>query len=190
MTYNKNVDELAYLLKEFFRTKTNVFDATLKEMISRLRSGKKILVFGNGGSAAQAQHFAAELVGRFQKNRMAIAALSLATDTSVLTSVANDWSFETVFSRQIEALGCKDDVALALTTSGNSPNVIAALTTSRKQDLFTIALTGPGGGKLASLPSILLDIPSTSTPRIQEAHLFLLHLMAEQMESRLSSGSI
>ena len=142
-------------------------------------------MFGNGGSAAQAQHFTAELVNKFLKVRPPIRALSLTTDTSALTSIANDTSFDDIFSRQIEAFAEKGDVALGLSTSGNSPNVIEAFKIARKKGMATIALTGKGGGKLNSLVDHLLDVPSESTPRIQEIHILLLHLLAQKIEEGL-----
>ncbi len=150
-----------------------------------MKAGHKILVFGNGGSAAQAQHFAAELVNRFLKERPALPAISLTTDTSALTSISNDISFDLVFSRQIEALGQTGDIALGLSTSGNSPNVIEAINAAKKKGMLTVVLTGRGGGKLSSLPDYLLDVPSESVPRIQEAHLFVLHLWAQMIEKDL-----
>lgn len=183
MKYLRSVDELNKVVREFFRTKGDLFEEAIKRICECLREGNKILVFGNGGSAAQAQHFSSELVNKFLKNRPGIAAVALTTDTSSLTSIANDSSFDFAFSRQIEALGRKGDVALALSTSGSSANVIKALQTAKEAELSTVALTGKDGGKLASLPDFLLDVPSVFTPRIQEAHLILLHLMAQEIEN-------
>jgi D-sedoheptulose 7-phosphate isomerase len=154
-----------------------------------LRSGHKILVFGNGGSASQAQHFASELVNRFLRERPALAALALTTDTSALTSIANDADYEQVFSRQVEALGSPGDVALGLSTSGNSPNVLKALGKAKEMGLVTVALTGRAGGLLVDLADYLLDVPSDATPRIQEIHLLLLHLMAEDLETNAIFGN-
>lgn len=183
---SRNVlQELNEILEEFFATKGELFEKVIKMIASSLKAGHKILVFGNGGSAAEAQHFAAEMVNRFLKERPALAAISLTTDTSALTSIGNDTSFDYIFSRQIEALAQKGDVALALSTSGNSANIIEALKKAKEKGLLTIALTGKGGGKLAPLPDYLLDVPSKSTPRIQEAHLVLLHLLAEELEQRI-----
>lgn len=185
MEYIKTIEELEKAVREFFRTKGGLFKETTNRICQCVKDQHKILVFGNGGSAAQAQHFAAELVNKFLKDRPAIPAITLTTDTSSLTSIANDFSYDLVFSRQIEALGRRGDVALALSTSGNSPNVIKAVQTAKDAGLLTVALTGQGGGKLADLPDFLLDIPSTSTPRIQEVHLILLHLMALKIENNL-----
>jgi len=179
------VDELHSLGQEFFLTRGLVFEQTVETVVQSLKSGHKILVFGNGGSAAEAQHFASELVNKFLKKRSAFKAVALTTDTSVLTSIGNDTSFDFVFSRQIEAFGERGDIALALTTSGNSPNVIEAIKLAKKNKLVTITLTGNGGGKAASLSDYLLDVPSQDTPRIQEIHLLLLHLLAGELERRL-----
>jgi D-sedoheptulose 7-phosphate isomerase len=176
----------AQILEEFFTGRETPFLQAVDEICNRLNTGSKVIVFGNGGSAAQAQHFAAELVNKFLKSRKAIPALSLTTDTSSLTSIANDIAFDFVFSRQLEALGVEGDVVLAISTSGESPNVIQALQTGRKKSLFLIGLTGEGGGKIGPLCDILLDIPSNDTPQVQEAHLFLLHLLCREIEEKVS----
>jgi D-sedoheptulose 7-phosphate isomerase len=186
MKYEKEIKDLKHIAEKFFENKGPLFEKILEAIFQSLRAGHKILVFGNGGSAAEAQHFAAEVVNKFRKVRRALCAIALTTDTSVLTSIGNDSSFDYVFSRQIEALGEAGDVALALSTSGNSPNVIEALKVAKKKKMLTIALTGKGGGKLASLPDFLLDVPSSDTPRVQEVHLLLLHLLAEELERRLT----
>jgi len=140
------------------------------------------LAFGNGGSAADAQHVAAELVGRYLRERRGLAAIALSTDTSVLTSVGNDYSFDRVFARQIEALGQSGDVALGISTSGRSPNVVAAFETARSQGLRTIAVTGGDGGTVGGRVDIHINVPSTSTPRVQEVHRTLLHVICELVE--------
>jgi len=185
MDYQNIIEELKQSIDEFFITKSDLFDKVLRTIIESLKAGHKILVFGNGGSAAQAQHFAAELVNKFLEIRPAFRAISLTTDTSSLTSIANDTSFDYVFSRQIEALGEEGDVVLALSTSGNSSNVIEALKVAKKMKIITVAFTGKGGGKLGSFVDYLLDVPSESTPRIQEVHLLLLHLLAQEIEKRI-----
>ncbi len=186
MKYSSSIKDLDSAAREFFAGREEAFENALQAICESLQAGGKVLAFGNGGSAAQAQHFAAELVNKFLKIRPAYAAISLTTDTSALTSIANDENYGVVFSRQLEALGKSGDVALALSTSGNSPSVTAALGAARKGGLTTIALTGKGGGRLAELADHLLDVPSASTPRIQEVHLLLLHLLAENIEIRLS----
>ena len=148
-------------------------------------AGGKLLIFGNGGSAADAQHMAAELVNRLHRERAALAALALSTDTSILTSVANDYSFDRVFVRQIEALGRPGDVALGISTSGGSPSVVKALEAARSRGLKTIALTGRDGGGAAAAADIHLNVPSDSTARIQEVHRTLIHAVCELVESDL-----
>lgn len=188
MDYHQRIDELNRTIKNFFEANEIFFVKIVEEVCQRLRQEKKILAFGNGGSAAQAQHFAAELVNRFLSDRAPIPAISLTTDTSALTSIANDSGFDDVFSRQLEALSNTDDVALGLTTSGNSPNVIKAIEMAKERGLMTVVLTGEGGGRVGRLADFCCDVPSTNTPLIQEAHLFLLHLLAEEIEARLSSS--
>ncbi len=190
MNYLKTVAELGQTARDFFHEKAYLLDEVIEKTVKALNKRKKILVFGNGGSAAQAQHFAAELVNKFLKERPAVPAVSLTTDTSALTSIANDTDYSQVFSRQIQALGNEKDVAVGLSTSGNSPSVIKALQEANRRGMMTVALTGQGGGKLASIPDYLLDVPSTSTPRIQEVHLMILHLMAQEIENQLYQKSV
>ena len=152
-------------------------------IVAALRGGGKLLVFGNGGSAADAQHVAAELVGRFQRERAALAAVALTTDTSVLTSIANDYAFERVFVRQIEALGKPADVVLAISTSGGSANIVAALARARQLGLASIALTGCDGGDVGRAADIHVNVPSPSTARVQEVHRTLLHVICELVEN-------
>jgi D-sedoheptulose 7-phosphate isomerase len=147
-----------------------------------LGQGGRLLTFGNGGSAADAQHVAAEFVGRFLRERPSLSAVALSTDTSVLTSIANDYSFDQVFARQIEALGRHGDVAFGISTSGRSANVIAGFTAARARGLKTIALTGADGGAVGSLVDIHINVPSTSTPRVQEVHRTLLHVICDLVE--------
>ena len=178
--------ELHDVLRRFLETRTGVFSAAAIAIATSVRAGGMVLVFGNGGSAAEAQHFAAELVnGLSRREKPPLPAIALTTDTSCLTAIGNDRGFDHLFSRQVEALGKSGDVAFALTTSGKSPNVLEALKAARTQGLVTIALTGEGGGDVAPLTDYLLDVPSRSTPRIQEAHLFILHLLAGELEARV-----
>jgi phosphoheptose isomerase len=151
-------------------------------IVESLRRGGKLLIFGNGGSAADAQHVAAELVGRFQLERQALAAVALTTDTSVLTSIGNDEAFERVFARQIEAIGREGDVALGISTSGASTNVVAALAAASARGLKTMALTGADGGAVGRAARIHLNVPSRSTARVQEVHRTLLHVVCELVE--------
>lgn len=147
-----------------------------------LAGGRKLLVFGNGGSASDAQHMAAELVGRFQRERAAMAAIALTTDTSILTSIANDYSFKQVFARQVEALGQGGDVAFGISTSGESPNVVIALQVARARGLKTIAMTGRDGGEVGRAADIHVNVPDQSTARVQEVHRTLIHVMCEVIE--------
>jgi D-sedoheptulose 7-phosphate isomerase len=179
--------DLASVLGGFLRTRAASLDEAAAAVAAAVRAGGKVLVFGNGGSAAEAQHFAAELVnGRSRRDAQALPAVVLAADAANLTAIGNDRGFALVFSRQIEALGRPGDVAIALTTSGRSPNVIAGLRTARAKALITIGLTGEGGAAVAALADHLLDVPSASTPRIQEAHLFILHELAARLEKELA----
>lgn len=149
-------------------------------------AGGKVLAFGNGGSAADAQHLAAELVGRFAQDRRPLAALALSTDTSVLTAIANDVGYERVFRRQVDALGRPGDVAFGITTSGTSQNVVAALERARQLGLATIALTGRDGGAAARFADIHLNVPDASPARVQEVHRTLLHVICELLERELT----
>ena len=184
MDYDQAAQELKKIIDRFFSEQNKEFDLTVEIIIQAFKSGHKLLIFGNGGSAAQAQHLTAELVGRFLKDRRALPAVALTAETSTLTAVANDYSFEHVFERQIEALGRPGDLVLGLTTSGKSPNVIEAFKQARAMQIKSIALTGLGGQTLAPLVDVLLAVPSDNTPRIQEAHLFILHFLAQEIENQ------
>jgi D-sedoheptulose 7-phosphate isomerase len=151
-------------------------------IINALRSGNKILLIGNGGSAADAQHIAAEIIGRYKQDRPAYAAIALTTDTSALTAIANDYGFEQVFARQVEGLGVRGDVLLALSTSGRSSNILAALRTARKRGLVTIGFTGSKGEALGALCDHLLVSPSDDTPVIQQIHLSVAHGICDEIE--------
>jgi D-sedoheptulose 7-phosphate isomerase len=156
-------------------------------IVEALRRDGKVLAFGNGGSAADAQHLAAELVTRFARERRGFAAMALATDAAVVTSIGNDLGFERVFARQIEALGRLGDVAFAISTSGASPNVVAGLAEARARGLTTIALTGRDGGPLGAAAEIHLNVPDESTARVQEVHRTLLHVICELVERTLTN---
>jgi len=152
---------------------------------SCFHAGGKLLVFGNGGSSADAQHICGELVGRFMCERRALPAIALSANQAVLTAWSNDYSFETVFSRQIEALGRPGDVAWGISTSGNSPNVVEALKVARQRRLSTMGLTGQGGGRMAQWCDVLMAVPLTETPRIQEVHLVTYHAICATVEKGL-----
>lgn len=155
------------------------------EMLAQVfKEGGRVLIFGNGGSAADAQHIAAEFMNRFLIERPPLPAIALTTDTSVLTSIANDYAFDEIFSKQVKALGKKGDVALGITTSGSSGNVLKALRAAKKLGMTTIALSGEGG-KAASLSDIALQVPSRSTPRIQEAHIAVGHILCDLTDTIL-----
>jgi len=153
---------------------------------SALREGRKLLVLGNGGSAADAQHIAAELVGRFLLDRAPLPALALADNGAAVTAIANDYAFADVFSRQVAALGVPGDIVLAISTSGSSPNVLAAVAEARARDMHTIGLTGAGGDALAAAVDRCIAVPADSTPRIQEAHTVVAHLLCEIVERELA----
>ncbi len=150
-----------------------------------LRAGGGVIVFGNGGSAADAQHISGELVGRFAMERKGLRAMALTTDASVMTSLANDYGYDAIFARQIEALGRPGDIALALSTSGNSPNILRAIETARENGLTVIGLSGRGGGLMRDLCDILIVIPSDDTPRIQEGHTLVYHIICGLIEAEL-----
>ena len=152
-------------------------------ILVRLQRGGKLIAFGNGGSAADAQHIAAEFVGRYRAERQALAAIALNTDSSALTAIGNDYGFAEIFARQIEAIAKPGDVALAISTSGNSPNVVRALESARNLGLATIGLSGKSGGKMVALVDICLCVPSDSTPRIQEAHALIIHILSGIVEN-------
>jgi len=184
------------IIQELFKESIAVQEACLNEnvdqiaqaaqcLIDAIEKGNKVLIFGNGGSAADSQHMAAELVGRFQEERQAFAAVALTTDTSSLTALGNDYGFEKIFARQIEALGQEGDVALAISTSGNSANVMAAVDQAKTLGMTVIGLTGGQGGQLVGSVDIALVVPSDNTARIQESHACIIHCLCELVETRL-----
>ncbi|MGM0446389.1 MAG: D-sedoheptulose 7-phosphate isomerase [Bacillota bacterium] len=156
-----------------------------RKFIQTINTNNKILVFGNGGSAADAQHLAGELVGHYNYDRRSLPAIALTTDSSVISCIANDYSYDEIFSRQIEGLGQKNDLALGISTSGNSDNVVKAIKKANSMGLFTIAMTGKDGGKCAEVADLLLNVPSFSTPRIQEAQITILHIICELLEEEM-----
>jgi len=181
-------------LRESVKLKTEILNdvsllTTIKEMslaiIEAYRNKKKLILFGNGGSAADAQHIAAELVNRFGLERMALPAIALTTDTSVLTSIANDYDYSKVFARQVEALTEEGDVVIGISTSGTSLSVIKGIEVAKEKGAKTIGLTGKNGGELAKVVDLVLKVPSNDTPRIQEAHIAILHIICYLIEKRL-----
>lgn len=156
-----------------------------EQIIQCLKNGNKILIAGNGGSASDAQHFAGEIVGRFLFDRKALAAVCLNTDTSVLTCVANDYDYDNVFSRQIEGIGCKGDIFIGISTSGNSKNIIKAVEAAKEMDITTISFLGKDGGKLIDISDDALLIPYMETARVQEHHIMSIHLICQIVEERI-----
>lgn len=162
--------------------------AAVEVMVASLRADGKIMACGNGGSAGDSQHFSAELLNRFERERRPLAAIALSTDTSTLTSIANDYSYQEVFSKQVFALGRKGDVLLAISTSGNSPNVMEAMKVAKEKGIRIVALTGKGGGKMAALlgpDDIHLCVPADRTARIQEVHLLAIHCLCDGIDQTL-----
>ncbi|MCI0527173.1 MAG: D-sedoheptulose 7-phosphate isomerase [Nitrospira sp.] len=179
--------ESAQVKIQFIQNEENVgkiMDVT-KRILGAYRKGNKVLFFGNGGSACDASHLAAELVNRYKKDRDGLPALALATDMAVVTSIGNDYDYTELFSRQIKAMGNKGDVAIAISTSGNSPNVLKAVEMARQKGLITVGFTGKDGGKLAGLVDYAFIVPSDNTARIQEAHITLGHLLCELIEDEM-----
>ncbi|MRV70912.1 phosphoheptose isomerase [Duganella sp. FT92W] len=165
----------------------------IEMMFSALSNGNKILACGNGGSAADAQHFAAELVGRFERERFPLPAISLATDTSILTAVANDYSYREIFSKQVQAYGQAGDILLAISTSGNSANVMAAIEAALEREMRIIALTGKGGGAIGKMltdADVHICVPADRTARIQEVHLVTIHALCDGIDVALFGGDV
>jgi D-sedoheptulose 7-phosphate isomerase len=186
------IDRIHQIARESIEAKKAFFDSHAESVaraadliVTSVRAGGKVLIFGNGGSAADAQHIAAELVNRLNYDRPPIAAIALTTDTSILTSVGNDSSFDGLFERQLRALGRPGDVALAISTSGNSPNVLRAVAAATELSIKTIALAGRDGGKLANAVDIALVVDADSTQRIQETHITIGHILCELVEEAL-----
>ena len=181
---------------QIFKESINLKELVMKTMsadinkladcvVKCLRSKGKVIIFGNGGSAADAQHIAAELVGRFKLERKGLACIALTTNTSIITSIGNDYGYEEIFSRQIEAIAAENDLAIGISTSGNARNVITGILEAKKQNLATAVLTGKDGGQLAPLADISLSIPSNNTARIQEVHATIGHIICELAEDKL-----
>lgn len=188
MTRNRLTDAIREHARVLAETEARCLDALgqlTEKAVESLTGGGKILLFGNGGSAADAQHLAAELTIRFIQNRRALAGLALACDSSALTACGNDFGFEHIFSRQIEALGRAGDLAIGFTTSGNSPNVVRGLAKARETGIFSAVFTGAAGGAVREVADLVIAIPSTETARIQEMHGLLGHLLCQEIECKL-----
>jgi len=183
----QKLEESAQVKRAIARSQAGQIENMANLIIATYRAGGKVVLMGNGGSAADAQHIAAELVGQFTLKRQALPAIALNTNTSILTAVANDYGYEAVFSRQIEALVQAEDIVIGISTSGNSANVIAAIKTAKKKGAKTIGLTGGNGGKLAEVADMVLIVPSESIPRIQEAHITIGHIVCELVEREIAS---
>jgi D-sedoheptulose 7-phosphate isomerase len=175
--------------ERFVRDSAGDVVSAVKLLAATLAAGRKLFLFGNGGSAADAQHIAAEFVNRYRRERGPLPALALTTDTSVLTSISNDIGFSNVFARQLRALGRAGDAAVAISTSGNSPNVIEALEVCRELGIRTVGLTGGAGGAMAGRVDCLLRVPADSTPRVQETHLVIGHVICELVEEVLADSA-
>ena len=180
--------ESVALKQRFFEANAGLLVAAGRRMAECLHGGGRVLAFGNGGSAADAQHLAGELVGRFQRDRAALSAIALTTDSSVVTAIGNDMGYESVFRRQVEAHGRPGDVAVGITTSGRSPNVVQALQLARERGLVTMGLTGGGGGRLAGAVDYLIDVPHAETARIQEVHVMVVHVLCQIVEEAMPRG--
>lgn len=164
--------------------------AVVELLVTALREGRKLLIMGNGGSAADAQHFAAEIVGRFRMERRALPAIALTTDTSILTAVGNDYGFDLIFRRQVEALAAAGDVVIGISTSGNSTNVRNALLAAAERDCRTVGLLGGDGGSIREIVELDLTVPSRETPRIQEGHVTIIHILCDLVEQRLFAREV
>jgi D-sedoheptulose 7-phosphate isomerase len=184
----KALEESLSLKQAFVRQNAATLIGLAETIYRAFLNGGKLMLCGNGGSAADAQHLAAEFVNRFQTERAPLPALALTTDTSIITSVANDEGYEHVFSKQIKALGERGDILLAISTSGTSANIISAIHTAREGEIYTVGLTGGDGGKMLPLVDLALVVESRSTPRIQEVHIFAGHLVCELVEHILFKG--
>lgn len=166
----------------------DLIERAARKMFDCLQKNGKLLFFGNGGSASDSQHLAAEFVGRYEKERRGLSAIALTTDTSILTAVGNDYGFENVFARQIEALGKSGDIAVGITTSGNSNNVVLALERAREMGLYTIAFSGRQGGKVKSLADLAFVVAAEKTSRIQESHIMIGHILCERVDELIANG--
>jgi len=175
----------SYGIKNSLVGRTNDIEGIANSLVKCYLRGNKLLVMGNGGSAADSQHITGELVGRFKKERKALSAIALSTDTSILTALGNDYGYDLIFARQVEAHAKPQDVLLGISTSGNSKNVIQAFRKGKEIGTYNISLTGEGGGKLKDLSDICLDVPSRDTPRIQEAHELIYHIVCDLVEKKL-----
>ena len=185
----RELEESANIKRMVAQNLADIIADAAKIILNAYKAGRKVLLIGNGGSAADAQHIAAELVGRFKLERSGLPAIALTTNTSTLTALANDYGYDSVFSRQVEALANAQDVLIAITTSGTSPNILKAVETAHSKGVVVIALTGKNGGKLKSMADLAIAVPSDNTPRIQEAHITIGHIICHLVEKELFNES-
>jgi len=184
------IEESIRVKRKMVAEQTVILSHISKVLLDALRASKKVILFGNGGSAADSQHIAAELVGRFRRERHAMPSVALTTNTSILTAIANDYGYERVFARQIEAIGEKGDVAIGISTSGNSRNVLEAFDTASRMGITTVGFTGEDGGKMKDRVDYCFHAPSNSTARIQEMHITAAHAFCEVIEKEISQDEI
>jgi D-sedoheptulose 7-phosphate isomerase len=180
---NKSIEMKEKVLRDNNLVKK--IDLISQTIINAYKSNKKVILFGNGGSAADAQHLAAELMNKFYLDRKSLPAIALTVNTSILTAIGNDYSFEQIFSKQLEGISEKGDIAIGISTSGNSKNVIEGLKLAKKNKLFTVGFTGKDGGKINNIVDVCINVPSDDTPRIQEAHIMIGHIICEIVEKEL-----
>ena len=185
----RELEESASIKRMVAQNLADIIANAARKVLNTYKAGGKVLFVGNGGSAADAQHIAAELVGRFKMERASLPAIALTTDTSLLTALANDYGYDTVFSRQVEALAQEGDVLIAITTSGTSPNILKAVETAHSKNVFVIGLTGASGGKLKDVADLTIIVPSDNIPRIQEVHITIGHIICSLVESGLFDES-
>lgn len=181
----KAIAESLQLKKVFFQKNEQLIAEVAREICTALEQGRKVLLFGNGGSAADAQHIAAEWVGRFQRERRPLPAIALTTDTSILTAIGNDYGFDQVFVRQVQAIGKEGDIVIAISTSGNSPNVLLAADAAREMGMISVGLTGRDGGKLGPKVRYHLNVPHSLSARIQEVHIMIGHILCELADNTM-----
>ena len=188
--FEKSIKESCEVKSKSYKVNKIQLEKAVHSLYTTLDIGNKILIFGNGGSAADAQHIAAEFVVRLKLERKGYPAIALTTDSSILTSCGNDYGFDRIFQRQVEALGSFGDLAIAISTSGNSKNVILAIKEAKKKGMHVIGFTGKGGGQMAKLCDILIDVQSENTMRIQETHIAYFHILCDIVEKKLAGEKI
>ena len=184
--FEKSVKESCVVKAKSYKANKSKLQKTVDSLHDTLKTGHKILIFGNGGSAADAQHIAAEFVVRLKLERRGYPAIALTTDSSILTSCGNDYGFDRIFERQVEALGSFGDAAIAISTSGNSKNVILGIKEAKRKGMLVIGFTGKGGGAMAKLCDILIDVSASNTMRIQETHITFFHIICDLVEKKLA----